>query len=164
MGSGQTSGDESKSAKRGRNTAQGSGSVKPPISPPVPSVFANGRKYALVAPMVIGRAHSGCPSDDCMARGFWRQPDIAINDTQNYVSRHHAMVQVDSKGICWIEDLHSVNGTAILRVRTPADWRSPYHFERLQPGRGYKLLDGDIVALAHSASRGPYITITFRTT
>jgi hypothetical protein len=139
--------------------------ARPSGSPFRPNILANGRKHALIGPLIIGRAHHECPSDHCMRHGFWRLPDIIIYDSESYVSRHHAKVQLDKNGSCWIEDLYSLNGTAILRVaKNSARWRSPYSFENLQPGRGYKLLDGDIVALAHNPSRGPYVTISYHTT
>jgi hypothetical protein len=124
-------------------------------------LLAGGREYPLIGPLIIGRGHS-CPSDACRRRGFWRPPDVAIRDDPSYVSRHHAKVQLDSRGNCWIEDLYSLNGTAILRVeQSPTESTSPSYFEPLSPGRGYRLLYGDIVALAYAHSRGPYYMITF---
>jgi hypothetical protein len=127
---------------------------------PHPSVLAGGRLYLLGGAAVIGRAHVGCPLEDCRRRGFWSQPEIAISDNGRYVGKHHARLQLDAKGSCWIEDLNSLNGTAILRAskrgRVPT-----FFFERLSPGRGYMLLNGDLVALAFSPNRGPYVTLSY---
>jgi hypothetical protein len=127
-----------------------------------PSILAGGRQYPLVAPAVIGRAHVGCPLEDCRRKGFWTQPEIPILDKDRYVGKHHARLLVDSNGICWIEDLHSLNGTAILRASKKA--RAPtFFFERLTPGRGYMLVNGDLVALGFSPARGPYVTLSYHT-
>lgn len=128
------------------------------------SILAGGRRYALIGSMVIGRAHAGCPLEDCRRKGFWRQPDVVILDEERYVGKHHAKLQVDPRGFCWIEDLHSLNGTAILRASKNAAGRTPvFYFELLSPGRGYKLLNGDIVALSYNQTRGPYLTISYHT-
>jgi len=118
-----------------------------------PHIVASGRKYILAGPMIIGRDHQ-CPLPDCRAKGFWHPPDILINDPQQYISKHHAKVQLDSKGNCWIEDLSSMSHTAI-RKSTGRD------FEVLKPGRGYKLADGDIIALAYSPTKGSYTTVSY---
>jgi hypothetical protein len=127
------------------------------------SVLAGGDKYHLTGSMIIGRFHHGCPLDDCKRRGFWRDPDIALWDNNRYVGRHHARLFVDKNDLCWVEDLNSLNGTAILRtVRRSARAPSSTHrFEALMPGRGYRLLNGDLVALAYSQVRGPYMMISY---
>jgi serine/threonine protein kinase len=118
-----------------------------------PHIVASGRKYILTGSMIIGRNHQ-CPLPDCRGKGFWHPPDILINDLQQYVSKHHAKVQLDSKGTCWIEDLSSMSQTAIRRS-------TGRNFEILKPSKGYKLEDGDIIALAYSPTKGPYMTISY---
>jgi pSer/pThr/pTyr-binding forkhead associated (FHA) protein len=104
----------------------------------------------------IGRAHISCQSNDCISKGFRQAPEIPIPDSHYYVSRHHARVQLDSKGKCWIEDLHSLNGTAISRPG-----KKQAQLERLVPGTPYQLRDGDMIALAYQEQRGPYFVISY---
>jgi hypothetical protein len=118
-----------------------------------PHIVASGRKYELRGTMFIGRDHP-CPLPDCRTKGFWRAPDITINDPERYIGKHHAKIQLDHNGACWIEDLRAVSKTAIRRATVQ-------RFEVLSPGRGYKLLDGDIIALAYSPTKGPYMTISY---
>lgn len=128
-----------------------------------PSILAGGERHYLLGASTIGRIHHGCPLEECKRNGFWRSPDIALWDNNRYVGKHHATVTVDSNLLCWIEDLESKNGTGILR-RGPlsrASANSPYYFETLLPRRRYRLMDGDIVALAYNIRRGPYLMFTF---
>jgi serine/threonine protein kinase len=120
-----------------------------------PHIVASGRKYELNGPMIIGRSHDKC-GPECASKGFSNSPDIPINDAKQFVSRHHAKVQLDRNGMCWIEDLRTPSHTAIKKA-------SGYAFEELGPGRGYKLQDGDIIALAYSKTKGPYLTASYHT-
>src|SRR5439155_834412 len=61
----------------------------------------------------------------------------------------------EPKGRCWIEDLGSLNGTAMSH-----DGGRTY-----RQIRGFKreeLTDGDVVALVYKPGRGPYMTIAFK--
>jgi hypothetical protein len=128
-----------------------------------PHILAGGYRYALTGCMIIGRFHHGCPLDDCKKRGFWRDPNIALWDNNRYVGRHHARLFVDQNNLCWLEDLKSLNGTAILRTVRPSAKSAAltHRFEPLSPGRGYRLLNGDVVAFAYSQMRGPYMVISY---
>lgn len=119
-----------------------------------------GQQYALRGQTVIGRAHAGCPLKDCRRKGFGVPPEVAIVDRERYVGKHHARLWLDSSHNCWIEDLNSLNGTAIHRVSDPKRARV-FHFEMLVPERPYVLIDGDLVALGYSPKRGPYMTLSF---
>lgn len=118
-----------------------------------PHIVASGRKHPIKGLMVIGRAHQ-CPLPECRRKGFSSPPNIMVNDPERYVGKHHAKVQLDRKNVCWIEDIDSVSHTAIRKA-------TGHDFEILKPRRGYKLMNGDIVALAYSPTKGPYMTISY---
>jgi serine/threonine protein kinase len=118
----------------------------------VPHIVAAGRKIPIKSNMVLGKLHD-C-RDDCRRKGFSGAPDIAINDPASYISRHHARIRMGAGGECYLEDLHAVSGTALRRSATTA-------FERLSPGREYLLHDGDVIALAYSPTKGPYMTVSY---
>ena len=127
-----------------------------------PRVLVGGRQYPIVGSAIIGRVHVGCPLDDCRKRGFGSRPEIWILDRAQFIGKHHARLSLDSTGTCWIEDLNSLNGTAILRASRKG--RVPtFFFQRLLPGRGYMLLNGDLVALGFNPHRGPYVTFSYHT-
>src|SRR5207244_1370977 len=87
-------------------------------------------------------------------KGYGHPPEIGILDTERYLSKHHARILKDGKGRCWIEDLGSLNGTAMSH-----DGGRTY---RQIPGfKREKLTDGDVVALGYKPGRGPYMTIAF---
>ncbi|MCX6659388.1 MAG: hypothetical protein NTX81_03270, partial [Candidatus Bathyarchaeota archaeon] len=60
----------------------------------------------------------------------------------------------DSQGDFWVEDLHSLNSTAVGRR---GSWL------QLPTGRSERLQDSDVIALAYKDKKGPYRTITFKT-
>jgi pSer/pThr/pTyr-binding forkhead associated (FHA) protein len=113
-----------------------------------------GKKCKVKKEMEIGRDHKACDRS-CTKKGFGRPPDIGILDTERYLSKHHARIVKDPKGRCWIEDLGSLNGTAMSH-----DGGRTY-----RPIPGFKrqeLTDGDVVALVYKKGRGPYMTISFK--
>ena len=118
-----------------------------------PHIVASGRKFLVRNTMVIGRYHPQC-HEDCRKKGFSTMPDISINDPESYIGRHHAKLKIGQNGECVLEDLHAVSGTAIRHAGNTA-------FELLQAGREYRLQDGDVIALAYSPTRGPYMTISY---
>jgi serine/threonine protein kinase len=118
----------------------------------VPHIVAAGRKFPIKKSMVLGKFHQ-C-KDDCRRKGFSGVPDVAINDPESYISRHHARIRIGANGECYIEDLHATSGTGLRHA-------SATMFERLQPGREYKLQDGDVIALAYSLTKGPYMTASY---
>jgi hypothetical protein len=118
-----------------------------------PYIVASGRKFAIKGNMTIGKVHAQC-ADECRRKGFSNSPEVALNDPQRYVSRHHARIRLGSNGECSIEDLHAVSGTAVKH-------HASLGFEKLQPGRMYSLRDGDLIALAYSPVKGPYMTISY---
>ena len=118
----------------------------------VPHIIAAGRKIPIKPNMMLGRLHD-C-RDDCRRKGFSVGPDVAINDPNSFIGRHHARIRMGPAGECFVEDLHAVSGTALRHSTTPA-------FERLQPEREYLLRDGDVIALAYSSEKGPYMTVSF---
>jgi len=119
----------------------------------VPHIVASGRKFPIRGTMILGRYHPQC-HDDCRRKGFSRGPDVAISDPESYIGRHHAKVILGANGQCSVEDLHAVSGTA-LRHSSAAT------YERLQPGKEYPLEDGDVIALAYSPAKGPYMTVSY---
>lgn len=82
-------------------------------------------------------------------------------DMRGYVSRHHARIEFDHTGECWIDDLQSLNGTAIFHVGQFAQPQPFPYLERLVPGMRHRLYDGDIVALAYHQYRGPYFAVSY---
>lgn len=118
-----------------------------------PHIVASGRKFLIRGDLIIGKYHTPCGAD-CQRKGFSSVPDVAINDPESYISRHHARVKINQNRDCVIEDLHAVSGTAIRHAKSSI-------FERLQSGRDYRLQDGDVIALAYSLTKGPYMTMSY---
>jgi serine/threonine protein kinase len=116
-----------------------------------PHIVIQGTIHDIEEEAEIGRTHSLCPS--CRARG--RSPEIEVDDPELYVSKHHARVSVDDQGRGWIEDLNSVNGTAISR-----DVGKSYRI--LVANRRERLLNNDVVAIVYREARGPYMMFTFK--
>lgn len=123
------------------------------IQTPGPHIIASGRKIPIRGDMIIGKYHSPCGAD-CRRKGYSSLPDVPINDPENYISRHHAKVKIGQNRECVIEDLHALSGTAIRHANSNT-------FERLQPSREYRLQDGDVIALAYSLTKGPYMTMSY---
>jgi len=119
-----------------------------------PHLVVLGKKCKVKREMEIGRDHKSC-DQSCTKRGFGHPPEIGILDAERYLSKHHARILKDGKGRCWIEDLGSLNGTAMSH-----DGGRTY---RQIPGfKREKLTDGDVVALVYKPGRGPYMTIAFK--
>ena len=126
----------------------------PEESPGFPHLVVLGKKCKVKRAMEIGRDHKSC-DQSCTKKGFGRPPEIGILDGERYLSKHHARILKDPKGRCWIEDLGSLNGTAMSH-----DGGRTY-----RQIRGFKreeLTDGDVVALVYKPGRGPYMTIAFK--
>src|SRR5439155_964635 len=77
-----------------------------------PHLVVLGKKCKVKKEMEIGRDHKAC-DQGCTKRGVGHPPDIGILDTERYLSKHHARILKDPKGRCWVEDLGSLNGTAM---------------------------------------------------
>lgn len=119
-----------------------------------PHIVLLGKKFKVQRETVVGRDHPFC-DESCTANGFNDAPDIPIMDGEKYISKHHARISIDKKGQCWIEDLGSLNGTAMSH-----DGGRTYH--PMSEHKKKKLKDGNIVALVYKAGKGPYMTITFK--
>jgi len=119
---------------------------------PAPILVISGQLYELKPGIVdIGRAHA-CRAD-CISQGYTKPLQVRIIDNQNFIEKHHARIWIDQSGGCSIEDLKSVNRTAIKHGKVP--------FKILSPSVRETLKDGDIIALAYSPKRGPYLTFGF---
>ena len=127
------------------------GSTKPFGSP---HVVVLGKKCRIKKDMQIGREHKSCDRR-CSKNGFGHPPDIGIMDPERYLSKHHARLSKDKAGQCWIEDLGSLNGTAMSH-----DGGRSY--QAIPKRKRQPLTDGDIVALVYKPGRGPYMTIAFK--
>jgi len=113
-----------------------------------------GKKCKVKKEMEIGRDHKACDRH-CRQKGFGRPPEIAILDSERYLSKHHLRVVKDPKGRCWVEDLGSLNGSAMSH-----DGGRTY---QVIPGfKRQRLTDGDVLALVYRPGRGPYMTIAFK--
>jgi serine/threonine protein kinase len=113
-----------------------------------------GKKCRVKKEMEIGRDHKSC-DESCAKKGFGRPPEIGILDAERYLSKHHARILKDPKGRCWIEDLGSLNGTAMSH-----DGGRTY--QQIPGSKRYELTDGDLIALVYKPGRGPYMTIAFK--
>lgn len=102
----------------------------------------------------IGREHA-CDSS-CKSLGFKHPPQIRIADSQNFIERHHVRIWLESDERCFIEDMKSVNHTAVKSVTGRVQILNA--FEKVE------LCENDIVALGYSTVRGPYSTFRFRNT
>jgi len=102
----------------------------------------------------IGREHT-CDRS-CRTLGFKQPPQICVADPQNYIERHHARVCLASDGRCFLQDLKSLNHTALKTATGP--------FQILNALENVELRENDIVALGYSAARGPYSTFKFKKT
>jgi serine/threonine protein kinase len=115
-----------------------------------PHIIFQGSKFEIKKQLEIGRTHPKCI--DCAKYG---QPDIKVNDPRQHLSKHHARINVDQAGRCWIEDLGSINKTAISQD-------SGKTFRVLQRLVRETLHDKDVVAVVYNHTRGPYMTFTYR--
>ena len=104
--------------------------------------------------MQIGREHKSCDKR-CSKNGYKHPPEIGIVDSELYLSKHHARLSKDGAGQCWIEDLGSLNGTAMSHDGGKS-------FRPIPEYKRQPLSDGDIVALVYKAGKGPYMTISFK--
>ena len=126
-----------------------------------PCLIVAGVIHPLRRSCVIGRWHIGCPSNECMSRGFWDPPDIPVSDSHCYISRHHVRVQLDSRNGCWIKDLQSLNGTTVFQAKQSGRRTTSRSMERLVPGVWYPLYDGALVALGYHQHKGPYFVVSY---
>lgn len=99
----------------------------------------------------IGREHV-CDRK-CRSQGFSNTLHIPLADPRKYIEKHHARILALSGGRYVIEDLGTVNGTAVKS--------GTGRFRVLAPLERVELHNGDIVALAYNPNRGPYVTFEF---
>ena len=119
---------------------------------PLPSLAIGGVVYELKPGSVdLGRAHA-CDSE-CKTHGFKKPLQVRIEDPQKYIEKHHARVWVTPSGECSIEDLNSVNRTAVKHSNST--------FNVLKPSAREPLRDKDVVGLAYTPNRGAYMTFVF---
>jgi hypothetical protein len=102
----------------------------------------------------VGREHT-CDRN-CKSLGFKTPPKVRIADPENYIERHHARVWLESDGRCFLEDLKSINHTAVKSETG--------QFQILNAFEKVELRKNDIVALGYSTTRGPYSTFKFKKT
>ncbi len=119
-----------------------------------PHVVVLGKKCRVKKDMQIGREHKSCDKR-CSKNGYKHPPEIGIVDSELYLSKHHAKLSKDGTGQCWIEDLGSLNGTAMSHDGGKS-------FRPIPEYKRQPLSDGDIVALVYKAGKGPYMTISFK--
>jgi serine/threonine protein kinase len=118
----------------------------------IPTLTIGGVVYELRPGFVdVGRAHT-CGAD-CKSLGYEKPIQIRVNDPQSYIEKHHVRIWVDPSGQCSIEDLRSVNHTAIKRGNST--------FQILSPALQEPLRNEDIVGLAYTPDRGPYLTFLY---
>jgi len=108
--------------------------------------------FAVTAPFTeIGREHV-CDRT-CTSEGFSSPPHVRLADPRKYIEKHHARIWVLGGGRFMIEDLKSVNGTAIKS--------GTGQFRALAPLEKIEVQDKDTVALAYKPNRGPYVIFEF---
>jgi pSer/pThr/pTyr-binding forkhead associated (FHA) protein len=120
-----------------------------------PHIIVKGVKHEISDELEIGRTHMHGPG--CTSRGFYDQLDVCVDDSGQIVSKHHAKISVSSSGDCMIEDMDSMNCTAISHDGGGSFRVIPKHSRTA-------LRDGDVIALGYNDARGPYITFTYRAT
>jgi len=112
-----------------------------------------GKSVKVDGDLVVGRSDD--PKVDVVVRGG----RLEVYDPNKYISREHLEVKFMG-GVPHVRDLGSVNGTAIYRS---GEWvvisRGPK-----KPGDYYPLRNGDLIALAYSEDKGPYLVITVKLT
>lgn len=99
----------------------------------------------------IGREHT-CDRS-CKELGFTLPVHVRIADPKQFIEKHHARISVKVDGRCLLEDLKSVNRTAI-KSKTG-------EFRVLNPSEKTELRDKDVIALAYSRTKGPYVAFEF---
>jgi serine/threonine protein kinase len=108
--------------------------------------------FAVTAPFTeIGREHD-CDRA-CRSEGYSSSPHVRLADPRKYIEKHHARIWVLGDGRYMIEDLKSVNGTAIKS--------GSGQFTAIAPHERVEIQDKDTVALAYKPNRGPYVTFDF---
>jgi hypothetical protein len=110
------------------------------------------KSFPVTAPFTeIGREHV-CDRE-CRSQGFSNKPHVCLADPLRYIEKHHARIWVINGSQFMIEDLKSVNGTAVKS--------GTRQFKALVPLERVELHDKNTVALAYNPNRGPYVTFEF---
>jgi serine/threonine protein kinase len=118
----------------------------------VPTITLGGVVYELVTEVAeIGREHT-C-DEGCRSAGF-TPLQVEVYDPQHFIEKHHVRIWIESSGDCLIQDLRTVNRTAVKGPRNK-------EFRVLPPLTKEKLENKDTVALAYKPSKGPYVTFVF---
>ena len=99
----------------------------------------------------VGRNHV-CDAE-CKTLGFNKPLQVRIVDPQKYIEKHHARIWISPTGECSIEDLRTANRTAIKHGKST--------FKVIPPSTREPLSDQDVVGLAYTQNRGPYMTFMF---
>lgn len=99
----------------------------------------------------IGREHT-CDRS-CKELGYKLPVHVRISDPKQFIEKHHARITMKMDGRCLLEDLKSANRTAIKS--------NTGEFRVLNPSEKRELRDKDVIALAYSRTKGPYVKFEF---
>ncbi|RLG69555.1 MAG: hypothetical protein DRO04_03225 [Candidatus Iainarchaeum archaeon] len=93
--------------------------------------------------------------------GRSKNVDVVLDDRYDplhYISRRHARIFLGSDGNWYIQDLGSLNKTAVYRAGF--GWRIVWRGYKV-PSEPFRLRNGDIIAIVFKEGKGPYLTLTF---
>ena len=93
--------------------------------------------------------------------GRSRSADIVLDDRYDplhYISRRHVRIFLGHDGYWYIQDLGSLNKTAVYRIGM--GWKIVWKGYK-EPSEPFRLKNGDIVAIVFKEGKGPYLTFTF---
>ncbi|KYK35565.1 MAG: FHA domain-containing protein [Theionarchaea archaeon] len=102
-------------------------------------------------PRILFRDQVFSLTKDFMTIGRGKKANIQIEDPKEVINPVHVGIKKDDQGQYWIIDNDSRNGTYIFsngQYRKITKWA---------------LYNGDVFALCYNPSRGPYVTLQFRT-
>lgn len=116
-----------------------------------PRVILEGRVYPLTKPVTVINRHPDQGGDP--------SADIWVTEAAPYYISRVAAAVIHRREDGWYLEDRNANRMAVYRR---GQW--VYIRGRGEPAGEIKLEDGDLIALAYSPGRGPYITMTFKET
>jgi hypothetical protein len=102
-------------------------------------------------PRIIFRDQVFSLTEDFMSIGRGKKAKIQIEDPQEVINPVHVGIVKDDQGQYWVVDNESRNGTFIF---------SDGQYRKITK---WALINGDVFALCYNPTKGPHITLQFRT-
>lgn len=116
------------------------------------SLVIKGVKYDVNSDVIILGRNDTSSSTEIYYSG--NEAVIEIYDENKFISKRHCMI-FKSGGSWFIKDLGSLNKTAVFR---DGQWIKVYRGYK-EESPPFKLIDGDIIALAYDDRKGPYLQV-----